>query len=302
MTAGRVTSTATLSLQAIAKPPKRQRLILRSFFRHRLAATGTVVIAVLALLAIFAPLLAPYDPNAIDLLSGQQGPSREHLLGTDEIGRDVLSRVIYGARVSLSVGLVSVAIYTVIGTFLGAISGFYPGIVDSVIQRCTDTVMCFPALIIIVAAVAILGPSIFNVMIVIGLLTWPNICRLVRGQFLSLREREFVEAARTAGARDWQIIFRHVLPNSLAPITVAATFGVASAILTEAGLSFLGLGVQPPTASWGNMINLAQSAAVLQEMPWLWIPPGIMIAVAVLSINFMGDGLRDALDPRMTIE
>jgi peptide/nickel transport system permease protein len=302
MTAGRVTATAPLSLQTVAKPPSRQRQVLRSFFRHRMAATGTVVVTMLALLAIFAPLIAPYDPNAIDLLAGQQKPSREHLLGTDEIGRDVLSRVIYGARVSLSVGLVSVAIYTVIGTVLGAISGFYPGIVDSLIQRATDTVMCFPALIIIVAAVAILGPSIFNVMIVIGLLTWPNICRLVRGQFLSLREREFVEAARTAGARDWQIIFRHVLPNSLAPITVAATFGVASAILTEAGLSFLGLGVQPPTASWGNMINLAQSAAVMQEMPWLWVPPGIMIAVAVLSINFMGDGLRDALDPRMTIE
>ncbi len=187
-----------------------------------------------------------------------------------------------------------------IGTILGALSGYFGGWVDSTIQRFTDAIMCFPSLIIIIAAVAIIGPSIYNVMIVIGLLTWPGICRLVRGQFLSLREREFVEAARSMGARPNRIIFRHLLPNAIAPITVAATFGVAAAILTEAGLSFLGLGVQPPTASWGNMINTAQSAAVLQQMPWLWIPAGIMIALAVLSINFVGDGLRDALDPRST--
>jgi peptide/nickel transport system permease protein len=167
-----------------------------------------------------------------------------------------------------------------------------------VIQRFTDAVMCFPSLIIIIAAVAIIGPSIYNVMVIIGLLTWPGICRLVRGQFLFLREREFVDAARSIGGNPLRIIFRHILPNAIAPITVAATFGVATAILTEAGLSFLGLGVQPPTASWGNMINTAQSAAVLQQMPWLWVPAGVMIAVSVLSINFIGDGLRDALDPR----
>jgi peptide/nickel transport system permease protein len=185
-----------------------------------------------------------------------------------------------------------------IGTILGALSGYFGGVVDAVIQRLTDAVMCFPSLIIIIAAVAIIGPSIYNVMIVIGLLTWPSICRIVRGQFLSLREREFVEAAQAMGAGNMRIIFRHLLPNAIAPIIVAATFGIASAILTEAGLSFLGLGVQPPTASWGNMINTAQSAAVLQQMPWLWIPAGIMIALAVLSINFIGDGLRDTLDPR----
>ena len=226
--------------------------------------------------------------------------SRAHLLGTDDIGRDVLSRIIYGTRVSLSVGLVSVTIYVVIGTVLGSISGYFGGWVDSTIQRFTDAVMCFPSLIIIVAAVAIVGPSIYNVMIVIGLLTWPGICRLVRGQILTLREREFVEAARAIGAPPSKVIFSHLLPNTVAPITVAATFGVAAAILTEAGLSFLGLGVQPPTPSWGNMINTAQSAAVLQQMPWLWIPAGVLIALAVLSINFIGDGLRDALDPRST--
>src|SRR5262245_2114145 len=256
--------------------------LLRAFLRHRLAVAGAVAIAALALVAIFAPQVATHDPYRVDLAAVREGPSPAHLLGTDEAGRDVLSRVIFGTRVSLSVGLVAVTIYTLIGTVLGAISGYYGGAVDNAIQRLTDTVMCFPSLIIIIAAVAIVGPSIYNVMAVIGLLQWPGICRLVRGQFLSLREKEFVAAARVIGARDRRIIFRHILPNAIAPITVAATFGVAAAILTEAGLSFLGLGVQPPTASWGNMINTAQSAAVLQELPWLWIPPGLMIAVSVL--------------------
>ncbi|MCO5221179.1 MAG: ABC transporter permease [Thermomicrobiales bacterium] len=271
---------------------------LRTFARHRLALIGACVIGMLALIALLAPVIAPYDPNEIDLFATSQGPSRQHLLGTDDIGRDVLSRVIFGTRVSLSVGLVSVTIYVLIGTVLGSLSGYFGGWVDSSIQRFTDAVMCFPSLIIIIAAVAIVGPSIYNVMIVIGLLTWPGICRLVRGQILTLREREFVEAARSIGASPARVIFAHLLPNTVAPVTVAATFGVAAAILTEAGLSFLGLGVQPPTPSWGNLINTAQSAAVLQQMPWLWIPAGIMIALAVLSINFIGDGLRDALDPR----
>lgn len=273
---------------------------VRAFVRHRLALAGLCVIALLALIAIFAPLVATHDPNHVDLFATSQSPSGAHWLGTDDIGRDVYSRIVYGTRISLSVGLVSVTIYVVIGTILGAVSGYFGGWIDSTLQRFTDAVMCFPSLIIIIAAVAITGPSIFNVMIVIGLLTWPGICRLVRGQFLSLREKEFVEAARSMGARPSRIIFRHLLPNAVAPITVAATFGVAAAILTEAGLSFLGLGVQPPTASWGNLINTAQSAAVLQEMPWLWVPAGIMIAISVLSINFVGDGLRDAVDPRST--
>jgi peptide/nickel transport system permease protein len=276
--------------------------VLRAFLRHRLAVAGAVAIVALAVVAIFAPQVSTHDPYKVDLLAVREGPSAAHLLGTDEAGRDVLSRVIFGTRVSLSVGLVAVTIYTLIGTVLGAISGYYGGAVDNAIQRLTDTVMCFPGLIIIIAAVSIVGPSIYNVMVVIGLLQWPGICRLVRGQFLALRETEFVTAARVIGARDRRIIFCHILPNAVAPITVAATFGVAAAILTEAGLSFLGLGVQPPTASWGNMINTAQSAAVLQEMPWLWVPPGVLIALAVLSINFVGDGLRDALDPRMRLE
>jgi peptide/nickel transport system permease protein len=287
----------TVSLQDTGRTrPRHARL--QAFARHRLAMAGLIFIGVLLIVAIFAPIMATHDPNAIDFLATSQAPSRSHWLGTDEIGRDVFSRIVYGARVSLSVGLISVTIYVAIGTLLGALSGYFGGWIDSTIQRLTDAVMCFPSLIIIIAAVAIIGPSIYNVMVVIGLLTWPSICRLVRGQFLYLREREFVEAARSMGADPSRIIFRHLLPNAVAPITVAATFGVAAAILTEAGLSFLGLGVQPPTASWGNMINTAQSAAVLQQMPWLWVPAGVMIALSVLSINFIGDGLRDALDPR----
>ncbi|HET8524007.1 MAG TPA: oligopeptide ABC transporter permease [Thermomicrobiales bacterium] len=290
--------TTALARAAIAKTPERRRLALHAFLRHRLAVAGAVVIVLITLAALFAPVVATVDPDAVDLKAVREAPNSHHLLGTDEVGRDVYSRVIYGSRVSISVGLVSVTIYAIIGIVLGSLSGYYGGLVDGVIQRLTDTVMCFPSLVIIIAAVALLGASIYNIMIVIGLLTWPNICRLVRGQFLSLREKEFVEAAHALGARDRRIIFRHILPNAIAPVIVAATFGVAAAILTEAGLSFLGLGVQPPTPSWGNMINTAQSAAVLQQMPWLWIPAGFMIAIAVLSINFIGDGLHDALDPR----
>jgi peptide/nickel transport system permease protein len=272
--------------------------VARAFVRHRLAVLGMVIFAVLALAAIFAPFVATHDPYRVDLLAAGQSPSAEHWLGTDEVGRDVFSRLVYGSRVSLSVGLVAVTIYTLLGTLLGSLSGYFGGFVDAGIQRLTDTVMCFPPLIIIIAAVSIAGPSIWNVMLIIGLLTWTGTCRLVRAQFLSLREQEFVDAARAVGVGDVRLIFRHVLPNALAPVIVSATFGVAAAILTEAGLSFLGLGVQPPTPSWGNLINLAQSATILQQMPWLWAPPGILIAIAVLSINFIGDGLRDALDPR----
>lgn len=282
----------------LADSRKQRRRVLHAFIRHRLAVAGFVIISLLALAGIFAPFVATHDPYAVDLRAAGEGPSSDHWLGTDEVGRDVFSRLVYGTRVSLSVGFVAVGIYTFIGVVLGAISGYFGGMINGVIQRLTDTVMCFPPLIIIIAAVSITGPSIWNVMLIIGLLTWPGICRLVQGQYLSIREWEFVEAARAIGASDARLIFRHILPNTFAPVIVAATFGIAAAILTEAGLSFLGLGVQPPTASWGNLINLAQSATILQEMPWLWAPAGVLIAIAVLSINFVGDGLRDALDPR----
>lgn len=268
------------------------------FRRHRLAAVSAFVLLILVLAALLAPVLTPYNPNTVDLRAYRKPPSSLHLLGTDSAGRDVLSRLLFAARVSLSVGLVAVGIYVVIGVLLGGIAGFFGRWVDSVIMRFTDMVLSFPAIVVIITLVSILGPNVLNVMLVIGLLGWPAIARLVRGEFLSLREREFVTASRAIGASSPRIIFRHILPNALTPVVVAATFGIAQAILLEAGLSFLGLGVQPPTASWGNMLNAAQTFTILEEMPWLWLPPGAMIIVAVLAINFFGDGLRDLFDPR----
>jgi peptide/nickel transport system permease protein len=279
-----------------ATPRTRSGVWLR-FRRHRVALVGMVVLIVLTAAAVGAPLIARHDPYRTDIASYRQGPSATHILGSDSSGRDVFSRMLYAGRISLSVGLVAVSIYTAIGLLLGALAGYYGGKVDTVIMRFTDTVLAFPALIVIITVVSILGPSVWNVMLVIGLLGWPPIARILRGQFLTLREREFVLASRTVGVSNGRIIFRHLLPNAIAPVIVAATFGMANAILLEAGLSFLGLGVQPPTPSWGNMLSDAQSITVLQSMPWLWVPPGIMIALAVLSINFIGDGLRDALDP-----
>jgi peptide/nickel transport system permease protein len=284
------------------KEESMSRRLLRRFFHHRLAVFGAVVVIILILMAVFAPIIASQDPYHQDYSALKNPPTREHLLGTDTLGRDVWARLVYATRVSLSVGLVAVAIYTVIGTVLGSIAGFAGGVVDSLIMRATDVVMCFPLLIIIITVVAMVGPSLYNIMAVIGLIAWPSIARLVRGQFLSLREQEFITAARCLGIPSGRIIRQHMLPNVVGPITVAATFGMAGAILTEASLSFLGLGVPPPEASWGQMLTDAQKLSVLSDMPWLWIPPGVMIALTVLCVNFVGDGLRDALDPRMQLD
>jgi peptide/nickel transport system permease protein len=267
------------------------------FRQHRLALLGVAMLLILTVGAVGAPVISKYDPYSVDLSAYRTGPSAQHLLGTDSAGRDIFSRLLFAGRVSLSVGLVAVSIYTAIGILIGAVAGFYGGWVDSTLMRLTDIVLSFPSLIIIITLVSVLGPSIYNVMLAIGLLGWPGIARLLRGELLSLRERDFVTAARASGVPNRRIIFRHLLPNALAPIIVAATLGIAGAILLEAALSFLGLGVQPPMPSWGNMLTDAQSLPVLESMPWLWLPPGIMIAIAVLSINFIGDGLRDALDP-----
>ncbi len=276
--------------------------IMRRFLRHRLAVLGAAGVLLLAIMAVFAPIIGGQDPFFQDYSQLKAPPAPGHLLGTDALGRDVWSRLVFATRVSLSVGLVAVAIYTVIGTLLGALSGYYGGVVDTVIMRITDIVMCFPLLIIIITVVALVGPSLWNIMGVIGLIAWPSIARLVRGQFLSLREQEFVTAAHCLGIPGGRIILRHMLPNVIGPITVAATFGMAGAILTEASLSFLGLGVPPPESSWGQMLTEAQKLSVLDNMPWLWVPPGIMIALTVLCVNFVGDGLRDALDPRMVMD
>jgi peptide/nickel transport system permease protein len=255
------------------------------------------VLLALVLICALAPVVFPLEPDAVDLRAYQKPPSVAHWLGTDSSGRDVLSRLIYGGRVSLSVGLVAVGIYVTLGLLVGSVAGYWSGWVDSLLMRLADVFMAFPRLIIIITVAALVGPSIYNVMLIIGLLGWPPTARIVRGMFLSLRERECVAASRAIGASPVRIIARHLLPNVLAPVIVAATFGTAEAILLEASLSFLGLGVQPPMASWGNMLNAAEDIAILQSMPWLWLPPGLMIAVTVLSLNFVGDGLRDALDP-----
>jgi peptide/nickel transport system permease protein len=259
---------------------------------------GVVILGTMILMAIFAPLLTQYSPIEINLANMSQPPGNGHLLGTDTTGRDVWARILYAGRVSLSVGLVAVALSTFIGVLIGGLAGYASGWVDMLLMRFTDMVMTFPSLVIIITVASVLGPSIYNTMLVIGMLTWTGTARLVRGQILSLREQQFVLAARSMGVAPREIMSKHLLSNVVSSVTVAATFGMASAILQEASLSFLGLGVQSPTPSWGNMLRDAQTLSILEGMPWLWLAPGIMIALAVLSINFIGDGLRDAVDPR----
>jgi len=272
------------------------------FRRHRPALLGSVLLLLIVAVAILAPAASGgADPNRIDLASSAAPPSWAHPLGTDRVGRDVWARVVYASRVSVSVGIVAVSIYVVIGIILGSISGYFGGLIDDIVQRLTETVMTFPSLIIIITVVSLVGPSIYNVFLAIGLLGWPGVCRLVRAEVLSLREREFVLAARCLGVPSRRIMFRHIMPNVVAPILVVATLGVAGAILTETSLSFLGLGVQAPTPSWGNMMSDATSPTILENAPWLWLPPGLAIATCVISINFIGDGLRDAFDPRMSL-
>jgi peptide/nickel transport system permease protein len=284
-------------LAAASAPARRRTSVWGRFRRHKVALVGSVILLALVIGAVGAPVFARNDPYRVNISAYRKPPRAANPLGTDSSGRDVLSRLLHAGRVSLSVGLVAVSIYTAIGVVLGAIAGYYGRWVDSTIMRLADIVLAFPTLILIITIVSLIGPSIYNVMLVIGLLGWPPIARIVRGLFLSLREREFILAGRTIGASNGRIIFRHILPNALAPVIVAATFGIANAILLEAGLSFLGLGVQPPQPSWGNMLTDARGLTVLESMPWMWIPPGIAIALAVLAINFIGDGLRDALDP-----
>jgi peptide/nickel transport system permease protein len=263
---------------------------------NRMAMAGAAIVLVMFGLALLAPLLGG-DPGQIDIAHRLEPPSWAFPLGTDDLGRDVLTRILYGARISLLVGFVAVGIATAIGIVLGALAGYYGRWVDSLIMRFVDIMLCFPAFFLILAVVAFLEPSIWNIMIIIGLTGWMGVARLVRAEFLSLRERDFVLAARTAGARDGRIIFRHILPNALSPILVSATLGVAGAILTESALSFLGIGVQPPTPSWGNMLIAGKQT--LGTAWWLSAFPGLAILVTVLGYNLLGEGIRDALDPRL---
>ena len=275
------------------------RAAARRFLRHRLAVIGVLVLVAVILMAVLADLVSSH-PFSTDVAAINKPPSAAHLLGTDRSGRDVWARLVHGARTSLTVGLGAVALYVMIGTILGGIAGMVGGTVDQVIMRATDTLMSIPTLLLVIVFVSVVGPSLGSVVAVIGLLGWPGACRLVRGQLLSLREAEFVAAARVVGVSGPNILVRHLLPNIVSSLAVLATFGVASAIILEAGLSFLGLGVGVPVPSWGDMINAAQSPTVLIDEPWLWLSPGIAIAITVLAVNFIGDGLRDALDPRST--
>ena len=270
--------------------------VFRRFRRHRLAMISLVVLIVLVAAALFAPWLAPYDPDAIvGTFSG--APCREFLLGTDQIGRDVLSRLLYAMRISLLVGVLATVISTAIGVVLGLFAGYFGGIVDMVLMRFTDMVMSFPYILLVLVAAAIFRPGLWNIILILGFVDWPGIARLVRGNVLSLRETNFVKGSIVAGMPVRHILFSEILPNTVAPILVYATSVLALSMLDEAALSFLGLGVQPPAASLGNMLNGAQSLTVLTKQPWLWIPAGLLIVILVMAINFIGDALRDALDP-----
>ncbi len=260
-------------------------------------ATGGGLVLLLLIVSILAPWLAPYDPGQIDLHNILAPPSVEHFFGTDQLGRDVLSRMIWGARISLKVGFVATGFAILIGTILGALSGYYGGWLDSMIMRFVDIMLCFPTFFLILAVIAFLEPSIWNIMIIIGLTGWMSVTRLVRADFISLRERDFVQAARAIGASDTRIIFLHILPNAMASILVAATLGIAGAILTESALSFLGIGVQPPTPSWGNILTAGKDNIDIAW--WLSLYPGLAILMTVLGYNLLGEGIRDILDPRL---
>lgn len=275
------------------------KIAINRLKKNKLAMLSIVILLILSFLAIFAPFLTPYERDGIDMSATSQAPSAKHLLGTDGLGRDILTRIIYGGRISLSVGIVAVTIQIIIGTLLGCLAGFYGGKVNTIIMRFTDIIMCFPSFMIALTIVAVVGPSIYNIMLVIGFLGWTGLARMVRGQVLSLKEQEFMLATEALGISDKRKIFRHLFPNIAASIIVFGTLGIAGSILTESALSFLGLGVSPPTPSWGNMLESAKNLSVIKNQLWLWIPPGIAILLTVMSLNILGDGLRNALDPKL---
>lgn len=274
--------------------------LFRRVWRRRSAAVGLVIIIVVVVGALFAPVLAPYEPNRQSLRERLQPPSQQHVLGTDALGRDQLSRLLYGARVSLLVGIIATGIAAVLGGIMGLVAGYYSGHLDNVLMRLIDVLMAFPMLLLAIVFLAMLGErfgGLVNIMVAVGIASTPHFARLVRGQVLSIRELDYVEAARALGGSASRLMFRHILVNSLSPLIVFGTLRIATVILTEAGLSFLGLGVQAPTATWGGMI--AEGTRYLQRAPWMSFVPGIAILLTVLAFNLFGDGLRDALDPRL---
>lgn len=273
--------------------------IIQHLTKNKLAVIGGMLVLLVFVLSIFAPLVAPYSPAAIDIKNILAEPSFLHPLGTDELGRDVLSRMLWGGRISLEVGFVAVGIATIIGIILGAISGYYGGYIDSIIMRAVDIMLSIPTIFLVLAVIAILEPSILNIMIVIGLTSWMEPARLIRAEFISLKEREFVIAAQAMGAVDARIIIKHVLPNGFSPILVSATMGIGGAVLIESALSFLGIGVQPPTPSWGSLLSSGKDN--IEIAWWLSAFPGLAILMTVLGYNLLGEGIRDALDPRQQL-
>jgi peptide/nickel transport system permease protein len=271
--------------------------VWRRLRRNRAAVIGGVVVLLFIAIAILAPLIAPYDPNEGDLTQRLRSFSREHLLGTDALGRDLLSRVIYGARISLEIQIVSVSLALIIGTLLGMIGGYYGGRLDHLIMRLMDILLAFPGIFLAISIIAALGPGLLNLMLAAGIYSVPQFARIVRGSILTLKEKEFVEAARAVGESDVNILFRYLLPNSMAPIIIQTTLRMATVLLTASGLSFLGLGVQPPTAEWGAMLSTAR--AYIVTAPHVATVPGLAIMLVVMGFNLFGDGLRDSLDPRL---
>jgi peptide/nickel transport system permease protein len=279
------------------KEEKLRHLFWKRFRSNKLALGGAFIVLFLFVVALFAHWLSPYDPGQIDVQQVLQEPAWKHPFGTDPRGRDVFSRMIYGSRISLMVGFVAVGISTLIGIFLGALAGYYGRWVDNLIMRFVDVMLCFPTFFLILAVIALLEPNIWNIMVVIGITGWMGVARLVRAEFLSLKERDFTAAEKALGAKDFRIIFRHILPNALAPVLVSATLGVAGAILTESALSFLGIGVQPPTPSWGNILTAGKDN--IEIAWWLSLYPGMAILITVLGYNLLGEGVRDSIDPRL---
>jgi len=274
-----------------------RNIFWRRFRRNGLSVAGGVIVFTLFIIAVFAPLISPYNPDDIDRKHVLEPPEKSHICGTDDLGRDVLSRMMYGARISLAVGFVAVGISSVIGMILGAISGYYSGWLDRIIMRFIDIMLSIPTFFLILAVIAFIGPSIWNIMAIIGLTSWMGVARLVRAEFLSLKEREFVLAAKAIGSSDLRIIFTHIMINSMAPVLVSAVLGIAGAVLTESALSFLGIGVQPPTPSWGNILTLGKDN--MEIAWWLSVFPGLAILITVLGYNLLGEGLRDSIDPRL---
>jgi peptide/nickel transport system permease protein len=283
----------TLTLE----PETYSRMVWRRFKRHKLAMVGLYFLIIMYAIAILAPHIVPQSYRTTDLPNRLKGMSKDHLMGTDHLGRDILSRVIWGSRISLSVGFVAAGVAVLLGTVIGAVAGYFGGRIDDILMRFTEIVMSFPTFFLLITIVSVVERSIFNIMLVIGFTSWPGLARMVRGQFLSLREQEFVTAARALGASNSRIIFKHILPNAMAPIIVSATLRIGGAILSESGLSFLGLGVPEPFPSWGSILNNGRTD--LRRAPWITTFPGIFIFLTVLAFNYVGDGLRDALDPRL---